>query len=108
MTTRLMIAAAMMFASTLSTQAAGEVAAGQAKAAACAGCHGANGNSATAAFPSRAGQHANYIAKQLREYKAGVRANARMAGSPAQLPKKHRANLGANYPSQDKSAEPSE
>ncbi|MDM7322172.1 MAG: c-type cytochrome [Gammaproteobacteria bacterium] len=108
MTTRLMIAVAMMFASTLPAQAAGEVAAGQAKAAACAGCHGANGNSANAAFPSLAGQHANYIAKQLREYKAGVRANAMMAGMAAPLTEEDMANLGAYYASQAKSALPAE
>jgi cytochrome c553 len=106
MTTRLMIATAMMFATTLSAQAAGDVAAGQAKAAACAGCHGANGNSANAAFPSLAGQHADYIAKQLREYKAGVRVNAMMAGMVAPLTEEDMVNLGAYYASQAKTALP--
>lgn len=106
MTSRLMIATAMMFATTLSAQAAGDVAAGQAKAAACAGCHGANGNSANAAFPSLAGQHANYIAKQLRDYKSGARVNALMVGMVAPLTEEDMVNLGAYYASQARSALP--
>lgn len=106
MTTRLMIATAMLFATTLPAQAAGDVAAGQAKAAACAGCHGADGNSANAAFPSLAGQHADYIAKQLREYKEGTRANAMMAGMVASLTAEDMANLGAFYAAQVKTALP--
>lgn len=106
MTTRLMIATAMLFATTLPAQAAGDVAAGQAKAAACAGCHGADGNSANAAFPSLAGQHADYIAKQLREYKNGTRANAMMAGMVASLTPEDMANLGAFYAAQTKTPLP--
>ncbi|MGK0673819.1 MAG: c-type cytochrome [Halothiobacillaceae bacterium] len=107
MTTHLMIATAMMFATTLSVEA-GDVAAGQAKAAACAGCHGVNGNSTNAAFPSLAGQHAGYIAKQLREYKSGGRVNAIMAGIAAPLTEEDMANLGAYYASQTTTVLPAE
>jgi cytochrome c553 len=41
---------------------------------ACAACHGPSGRgNAPAAFPSVQGQHATYIAAQLRAYKAGTR-----------------------------------
>jgi cytochrome c553 len=41
---------------------------------ACAACHGPSGRgNAPAAFPSVQGQHATYVAAQLRAYKAGTR-----------------------------------
>ena len=50
----------------MSAQAvAGDPAAGQVKAQACAACHGADGNSANSGFPSLAGQVSGYIAGQL-------------------------------------------
>jgi len=44
------------------------------KVMACAACHGPAGRgNAPAAFPSIQGQHATYVAAQLRAYKAGTR-----------------------------------
>ena len=51
----------------------------------CVACHAADGNSAIPANPKLAGQHPEYLAKQLREYKSGKRANAIMAGFAATL-----------------------
>lgn len=42
-------------------------------AAVCAACHGENGNSTIGTFPSLAGQHPQYIVKQLEEFKSGKR-----------------------------------
>ena len=39
----------------------------------CAACHGADGNSPTAANPNLAGQGAEYISRQLAHFKAGIR-----------------------------------
>lgn len=58
--------------------AAGNAEAGQAKSAVCMGCHGMDGNSANPEWPSLAGQHASYIVKQIRHFKAGERQNALM------------------------------
>lgn len=41
----------------------------------CTGCHGPEGRGVGAAFPPLAGQPAEYIAAQLRAWKAGERAN---------------------------------
>lgn len=41
----------------------------------CGFCHGADGNSAMARFPSLAGLTADYILKQLRDFRSGRRAN---------------------------------
>lgn len=52
---------------------------GQAKAATCVACHGVGGNSANPEWPNLAGQHEQYIAKQLRAFKAGARQNPLMS-----------------------------
>ena len=56
----------------------------------CVACHGADGNSPTPANPILAGQGADYLFKQLTEFKAvdgkpGIRNNAVMAGMTATL-----------------------
>ncbi|MGI9246367.1 MAG: c-type cytochrome [Steroidobacteraceae bacterium] len=58
--------------------AAGDPQAGQAKSAVCMGCHGMDGNSANPEWPSLAGQHASYVTKQVKHFKAGERQNALM------------------------------
>ncbi|MFT6194463.1 MAG: cytochrome c553 [Cognaticolwellia sp.] len=55
-----------------------EVIAGKAKAATCTACHGTDGNSLVPIYPKLAGQHADYIVKQLQEFKSGERENAVM------------------------------
>ena len=57
-----------------------DVAAGKAKAAACAACHGANGVSNNPAWPSLAGQQKDYLLAALKAYKDGTRKNEMMAG----------------------------
>lgn len=62
------------------TSYAADIQAGKSKSAACAGCHGSDGNSMSGTWPSLAGQHASYLAKQLNDYKSGARVNATMQG----------------------------
>ncbi len=63
-----------------------DLVAGEARfTAACAACHGADGNSGSPANPKLAQQHPEYLVKQLREYKSGVRKNAIMQGMAAGL-----------------------
>ncbi|MCG8434048.1 MAG: c-type cytochrome, partial [Gammaproteobacteria bacterium] len=56
---------------------------------ACIACHGPNGRgNAAAGFPALAGQHAKYVANQLRAYRAGERrsdANQMMRNIAARL-----------------------
>jgi cytochrome c553 len=56
----------------------GSVEAGRTKAATCAACHGADGNSVAPDWPSLAGQHAAYIVRQLQAFKAGERQDVTM------------------------------
>ena len=50
-----------------------DAAAGQAKAAACAACHGAQGKVTVPMYPNLAGQNAMYLQHALQAYKKGER-----------------------------------
>ena len=60
-------------------------AAGKSKAAACAGCHGANGVSINPVWPSLAGQKKDYLVASLKAYRDGTRKNPVMAGMAKSL-----------------------
>lgn len=85
----------------------GNAEAGKAKSATCAACHGPDGNSPTDMYPKIAGQHAGYIYKQLKEFKAGMtsggkegRNNAVMGGMVAALSDQDMKDLAVFYASQ--------
>lgn len=82
------------------THAGGDATVGQAKAAACTACHGADGNSFTPMFPKLAGQGEKYIAKQLKDFQSGARNNAMMAPMVIGKSEQDLADLGAFYASQ--------
>ena len=53
---------------------------------ACAGCHSPNGAGIPSQYPRLSGQHADYTASQLQQFRAGVRLNsAQMTGVAAKL-----------------------
>ena len=79
---------------------AADAAAGKAKSAVCAGCHGVDGNSQAPDFPRLAGQNEDYLLVALTHYKNGKRKNAIMAGLAANLSKQDMADLAAFYASQ--------
>jgi cytochrome c553 len=66
----------------------------------CAACHMADGNSAGAPNPKLAGQHADYLVKQLREYKSKKRDNAVMAGMATPLSEADMQNVAAYFATQ--------
>lgn len=66
----------------------------------CAACHGADGNSVVAPNPSLAGQQAEYIAKQLANFKSGERKSAVMMPMTATLTPDDMRNLGAYFSEQ--------
>ncbi|WP_018412285.1 c-type cytochrome [Methyloversatilis thermotolerans] len=81
--------------------AAGKAIAGQV----CAACHNADGNSIIPANPKLAGQHPEYIAKQLHNFQAKdgkqpERVNSIMNGMAAGLSDQDIRNLAAYYTSQ--------
>ena len=67
----------------------------------CAACHGPEGNKPTAPEnPILAGQHQDYLAKALKDYKSGKRNNAIMKGFAATLTNQDIADLSAWFASQ--------
>lgn len=78
----------------------GDPKAGADKAAACAACHGLDGNSSDPQYPKIAGQHELYIARQLARFKTGVRANAIMLGFATTLSAQDMRDVGAYFASQ--------
>ncbi|CAM2149520.1 MULTISPECIES: c-type cytochrome [Paraburkholderia] len=89
------------------TPAKPDLARGQAIAAqVCAACHAADGNSAGGAYPKLAGQHADYLVKQLKDFKPQpggkppVRNNAIMAGFASALSDQDMINVAAWFASQ--------
>ncbi|WP_462179296.1 c-type cytochrome [Pseudoalteromonas gelatinilytica] len=50
----------------------GDVNAGKEKSTTCAACHGPDGNAPVNIYPKLAGQHADYIYKQLKDLKLGM------------------------------------
>ncbi len=51
----------------------------------CKACHGVDGNPANPDYPKLGGQHADYIAKTLRDYQSGARSNPIMKGFATML-----------------------
>ncbi|HCH23947.1 MAG TPA: cytochrome C-555 [Oceanospirillaceae bacterium] len=87
---------------TLPAHAAGDAAAGAAKAAMCVGCHGVDGNSVVPMFPKLAGQHAVYLESAMKAYQSQERkgGNAvQMYGMVANLSDQDIADLAAHFAS---------
>ena len=95
------IATVVVFVSVTSADAAGDPAKAQGIVnQVCAACHGIDGNSPLSANPSLAGQHPEYLLKQLTEFKSGARSNAVMTAMVANLSPDDMRNLAAYYSSQ--------
>jgi cytochrome c553 len=63
----------------------------------CFVCHGAEGESASEVFPRLAGQHGEYIAKQLENFKSGKRKSTAMADMVAKLTPDEMVALGKYF-----------
>ncbi|WP_292991525.1 cytochrome c [Nitrosomonas sp.] len=104
--TSMAMAALLAMAFPASALATGDIAKGQEIAAGvCAGCHNVDGNSIIPINPKLAGQHAEYITKQLMDFKAEEgktpkRNSPVMASMVAALTQEDMENLGAFYETQ--------
>ena len=79
--------------------AAGDAAAGKAKAGSCAGCHGAAGISANPMWPNLAGQKDAYLVKQMKAFRDGTRNDPMMSPMAKPLSDADIDNLAAYYSS---------
>ena len=81
----------------------GDAKAGQAKAGACAACHGVDGNPSDPQYPRIAGMPERYVARQLALFKAGIRTSgmaAVMAPMAAPLSAQDMRDVGAYFAQQ--------
>ena len=86
------------FSGTVAAQ--GDAAAGQAKAAVCGACHGADGNSMVGSFPKLAGQNERYLVKQMKDIKSGARPVITMTGQLDAFSDQDMKNVAAYFSSQ--------
>ena len=93
---RAVLAAALACATSAHAQ---DAAAGRAKAAACAMCHGPVGIAAAPDTPNLAGQPASYIEEQLKAYRGGSRRHEVMSLMARPLTDADIANLAAWFSS---------
>jgi cytochrome c553 len=100
----LFLTATLAVAATPAPSAKPDLAKGQATAQVCAACHTADGSRGSPANPIIAGQHPEYLVKQLQEFKSGKRNNAVMKGFASTLSDEDMKNVAAFYAS--KSAKP--
>ncbi len=83
---------------------AGDAAAGKEKSATCVACHGADGNSPAPTFPKLAGQGAQYMVKQLLDFKEGsLRQAAVMTPMVAPLSEADMLDISTYYAAQERS-----
>ena len=77
----------------------GDVDAGARKSAVCGGCHGASGVSVNALWPNLAGQHVQYLDKQIRSFRDGGRRDPTMQPFVATLTDADIADIAAFFAS---------
>jgi len=80
--------------------ATGDPAAGETKAAVCVACHGPAGNSLVPTWPKLAGQHPEYLYKQLMDFKGEARKNEQMSPQVLALNEQDFQDLAAYFSSQ--------
>ena len=79
------------------TAMADDMAAAEKARTLCAGCHGPDGISVNPLWPSLAGQHAQYLAKAMGDYKSGARNEPTMSAIAATLTDAELEALAAHY-----------
>ena len=77
----------------------GDATVGQAKSATCAACHGMDGNPASSQYPKLAGQHEDYITRQVDMFKSHKRDSAVMMGFVMSLSAQDMHDIGAYFAS---------
>lgn len=91
--------ASLLLVSANISMAGGDAAAGKAKSATCAGCHGAAGISANPLWPNLAGQKDAYMVKQMKAFRDGKRSDPMMSPMAKPLSDADIDNLAAYFSS---------
>ncbi len=99
----ILLGLALGWAQTGFTAEAGDASRGESQVAACAACHGADGNSAVPTFPKLAGQGEKYLTKQLQDIRDGARPIPTMVGQLDGKSDQDLADIAAFYAAQPRS-----
>ncbi|AFT66241.1 MAG: cytochrome c553 [Cycloclasticus pugetii] len=94
---KVLLAIAVLLLSITGQSWAGDAAAGKAKSAQCAACHGVAGISPMGIYPNLAGQKEQYLVKQINNFRSGVRKDPSMQAMVSALTDDDVANLAAYY-----------
>jgi cytochrome c553 len=97
---------AAWFSAAASVQSGKQVGTPPATAAACTACHGSDGIGTLDEYPNLAGQHADYLAQALDDYRTGKRQNPIMGTFAQQLTREDIAALAAYFAKQPGLATP--
>ena len=89
----------LLLSASAAVTAAGDIAAGKARASSCMSCHGSMGISANPAWPNLAGQKRLYLQKQLQDFRDGKRQDPTMSAMAKALTDNDISNLAAYYSS---------
>jgi cytochrome c553 len=97
----LIVSTVLFLSMTGLASATGNVQAGQTKASTiCLACHSLDGNSVNPEWPSLAGQHEQYIIKQIKAFRAGERVNTLMSPIAMTLTDQEIEDVAAYYSTQ--------
>ena len=96
----LILLATVLVVFCMGTANAGDAAAGKSKSTLCASCHGPDGVSANPMWPNLAGQKDQYLIKQMKAFRDGVRKDPLMSPMSLNLTDDDIADLAAYYASQ--------
>lgn len=91
------LASAFLAITSFAACAAGDPKAGEIKALACQVCHGPKGVSTNALYPILAGQHAEYLERQLRHFRDKSRTDAVMNEMTQKLSDKDIQDLASYF-----------
>ena len=79
------------------TELKGDAKVGKGKAALCVACHGTDGISINSLWPNLAGQQEQYLVKQIKEFRDGVRKEVTMQPFVQNLTDQDIADISAYY-----------
>jgi len=87
----------LVLSTPMAATAAGDAAAGAAKAAICGACHGPAGISVNPLWPNLAGQQEVYLAKQIKAFRDGAREEPTMQPFVMNLTDQDAEDLAAHF-----------
>ncbi|MGX9461779.1 c-type cytochrome [Shewanella sp. A14] len=106
---KLALALSVVAAMSSSAMAEGNAEVGKTKAIVCSACHGVDGNSMIDMYPKLAGQHPEYLEKQLKEFRSAAKTGGKegrmdpiMIGMSMGLSDEDIADISAFFASQQK------